>query len=674
MDLKATLCLCDREANRSNQTTEGGDMREFSATYSPEDNKLRLESVSRLDAETYTRVKAAGFRWAPQQKIFVAPMWTPEREDLLLELAGEIEDEDKSLVERAEERAERFEDYHEARTEDAERAHKAVAAIADNIPLGQPILVGHHSERHARRDAEKIENGMRRAVKMWETAQYWKQRAAGAIRNAKYKERPDVRARRIKGLESDIRVMKGKYTPDTRTRPQVWDGEENVYCGIGSRGGRWVKRSELPGLEAYYSRWISHCERRLEYERAMLEADGGPVSERFNIEVGGRVQIRGEWLLVLKVNKDREGRVCSVTTNARYVSIRGVEEIKDYRAPEGDDAAKVKAAVKLAPLCNYPGDGFATMTQVEWDDAHKDYKGSREIAATETTGRHRARTCIGLRCHLPPPQGKELEPNYCSANRRHGYWFVFVTDAKRKDPPPPEPPKLTEATPPEPDAATLAKWDSEDLAASERIRAQRAELDDNPDPEPTVNPFEAMRETLRAGVQVVSSPDLFPTPSDLARRMVELAEIPEGAEVLEPSAGTGRLLDALINRQGTAWFGADIKRLVAIEWNYTIAKALTTTYAVANVKQADFMECNGDLGKFDRILMNPPFSKGQDIKHIEHAVTFLKPGGRLVAICANGPRQQERLKPQADIWEDLPAGTFKESGTGVNTALLVINH
>ena len=37
-------------------------------------------------------------------------MWTPEREDLLLELCGEIEDEDTTLIERAEARAERFED------------------------------------------------------------------------------------------------------------------------------------------------------------------------------------------------------------------------------------------------------------------------------------------------------------------------------------------------------------------------------------------------------------------------------------------------------------------------------------------------------------------------------------------------------------------------------------
>jgi uncharacterized protein YcaQ len=74
--------------------------------------------------------------------------------------------------------------------------------------------------------------------------------------------------------------------------------------------------------------------------------------------------------------------------------------------------------------------------------------------------------------------------------------------------------------------------------------------------------------------------------------------------------------------------------------------------------------------------MNPPFENGADIKHIQHAMHMLKPGGRLVAICANGPRQQAILKPLAENsggwWEDLPAGTFAEQGTNVNTALLVI--
>ena len=49
----------------------------ITATYSPDDNKIRLSASQRLDPDTYARVRAAGFIWAPKQGLFIAPMWTP---------------------------------------------------------------------------------------------------------------------------------------------------------------------------------------------------------------------------------------------------------------------------------------------------------------------------------------------------------------------------------------------------------------------------------------------------------------------------------------------------------------------------------------------------------------------------------------------------------------------
>jgi hypothetical protein len=71
--------------------------------------------------------------------------------------------------------------------------------------------------------------------------------------------------------------------------------------------------------------------------------------------------------------------------------------------------------------------------------------------------------------------------------------------------------------------------------------------------------------------------------------------------------------------------------------------------------------------------MNPPFANGSDIQHIQHALTFLEPGGRLVALVANGPRQREKLMPLASEWIDLPAGSFADQGTSVNVAIVVID-
>jgi 16S rRNA G1207 methylase RsmC len=149
------------------------------------------------------------------------------------------------------------------------------------------------------------------------------------------------------------------------------------------------------------------------------------------------------------------------------------------------------------------------------------------------------------------------------------------------------------------------------------------------------------------------------------------ADIEANHRVLEPSAGTGVLLRAI----DAATEGTPDK--VAVEINPALVEGLARCGCSGlHIHQGDFLEQNGNLGKFDRIVMNPPFQNGADIKHIRHAAGFLADGGRLVALCANGPRQREILKPMAEEsggwWEDLPAGTFEEQGTGVNVALLLI--
>lgn len=317
----------------------------LTATYSPEDNKLRLYTSTRLDSETYTQVKAAGFSWAPKQQLFVAPMWTPQREDLLLKLCGEIGDEDKSLVQRAGERAERFEIYSENRAMDAEQARKQVDSIVEHIPFGQPILVGHHSERRARKDAERVDNGMRKSIKMWDTSKYWTVRAEAAIDAAKYKERPDVRARRIKKLEAEERKKQRIKTESERlinewSRPgltmedaaKIANLDHGYFLSASKRTdgktlpvslwdatqGRYEPQPKVEEIAAkairnheatisWADRWIGHFTNRLAYERTMLKQDGGIVADQNRPEVGGACKCwaspRGGWSIIQKVNK-----------------------------------------------------------------------------------------------------------------------------------------------------------------------------------------------------------------------------------------------------------------------------------------------------------------------------------------------------------------------------------
>jgi tRNA A58 N-methylase Trm61 len=220
---------------------------------------------------------------------------------------------------------------------------------------------------------------------------------------------------------------------------------------------------------------------------------------------------------------------------------------------------------------------------------------------------------------------------------------VFLTDAKV-------------GTLPDPDATIEAPA----LPLPERIAPQPVYKASEP------TPFDAMRDTLRQGVQVVSAPQLFPTPPEIARRVVELAEIEPHHRILEPSAGTGRMIKALRDALGK---DADI---VAVEIKAHLAETVLRGGYRVPTHCKDFLQCNGELGTFDRIVMNPPFHNGEDIKHIQHARAMLNPGGRLVAVCANGPRQQTAFQDEAEQWIDLPDDAFKEEGTGVRAAIVVL--
>jgi len=608
-------------------------MTTFDASYDCSDDKLRLRASSRLDAETYAKVKAAGFGWAAKQGLFYA-VWTPAREDLALELAGDIEDESTSLEDRAAQRAERFSEYEARRARDAEQARAGAARIADGIPLGQPILVGHHSERHARRDAERIENGMRKAVQMWETKEYWRGRAAASLAHAERHEVPAVRARRIKTLEASQRKAQ-RDLAESEKRIRVWsddtikhkDGSPTTLaervaflarigagCSYDLQGK--LERGELTpeaaqasviaGHEAsaaHERRWISHLENRLVYERALLTESGyvPPAKPKSKAD-----------LPILNYS----GRVA-------------------YRTRYSRDVMECEAT----PL-----------TKAEWAKIHADYKGT----VISACGTHRLRTCL---------------------LRDHAYHVVVLTDSKQHE---------------RPSAATIAAQAEEDAVARDlllarkteqmqaRIEANRAAAPEREQAAAEAAPFVAIKGALKAGVQVVVAPQLFPTPPDLAARMVELAGIEPGDRVLEPSVGIGNILRAIVDAELSRKEGP-APHVVAVEINQALADALPKHLA-SDVVCEDFLKitsehpvCPDTEGGFDRVLMNPPFGQAQDIAHIRHALTFLAPGGRLVAICANGPRQQAELRPLATTWEELPEDTFSAQGTNVRTVLMTID-
>lgn len=88
----------------------------------------------------------------------------------------------------------------------------------------------------------------------------------------------------------------------------------------------------------------------------------------------------------------------------------------------------------------------------------------------------------------------------------------------------------------------------------------------------------------------------------------------------------------------------------------------------------DFLELDGATTdrRFDGIILNPPFSRGEDIQHVLHAYQFLSSKGILAGIVSEGTfhRKDKKASDFRDFLatcnaqvESLPPGAFKASGT-----------
>lgn len=125
--------------------------------------------------------------------------------------------------------------------------------------------------------------------------------------------------------------------------------------------------------------------------------------------------------------------------------------------------------------------------------------------------------------------------------------------------------------------------------------------------------------------------EFYPTPTPVIQRMIApiIAGLNgrrsfklDGFNILEPSAGKGNILDALVTH-----YNANIERLYAIEINPELRVLLSGKgYRVIG---SDFLSYD-DAYHFDYIIMNPPFSRG--LEHLLHAWDVVGAGGQVVCL------------------------------------------
>lgn len=175
----------------------------------------------------------------------------------------------------------------------------------------------------------------------------------------------------------------------------------------------------------------------------------------------------------------------------------------------------------------------------------------------------------------------------------------------------------------------------------------------------------------------------FPTPILLAAELVELAGVRPGHTALEPSAGTGRIVDALLARGAlVVAVERDQLRRGDLQLRETAESRRGRKLFAPAVD--DFMDYQADPRdapvRFDRVVMNPPFrrvGRGDHIDHVRRAFDLLAPGGVLVAVLPAGVLfRRDRRYTEFRTWcahrgsvDALPDGSFRESGTDVSTVV-----
>jgi len=149
------------------------------------------------------------------------------------------------------ERAAELAQKHEAKSDDAyDRAHKKQAVI----PFGQPILVGHHSEKRHRSDLRKIDRLHRKGREESEIAEKFQRRAERFGEKATGED-PVTIYNRLQRLEADERKLKRRTDDDGK-------------------------------------RWLKHTQERLTIERAKYKASGGIATEKGEYKPGDRIKTR----------------------------------------------------------------------------------------------------------------------------------------------------------------------------------------------------------------------------------------------------------------------------------------------------------------------------------------------------------------------------------------------
>lgn len=250
-----------------------------------------------LKANRFRFSRSLGLWYLPHSRDKSANTWVIEHTAAALRDAGHsveitidndaarsFAEAEEERAERAEARAERFTEYADNAAARSDARSRAGHEMLDAIPMGQPILVGHHSERRDRAYRNRALDNLETSFLEADKASYWNGRADAAASYQQRRENIGTTLRRIQKREAEERF---------------W--VNTLKTGHSSSG--WT--TDTPEQVEEINRRLAAVREKLEHWRAHIaaaEQAGVRIWSKADFQKGDFAKIGGTWFEVMRVN------------------------------------------------------------------------------------------------------------------------------------------------------------------------------------------------------------------------------------------------------------------------------------------------------------------------------------------------------------------------------------
>ena len=206
---------------------------------------------------------------------------------------------------RAADRAERFGEYRDKRTDEA-------TGHADRFDAG-PHVHGFQSQARADRSAARHDRIGTYAVDAWSKAEYWQRRTAGVISHALHVSSPGVRMGRIKTIEAELRKERAEIEKRAKIY-RIWekiraieDPEKQTRIALAFTGStcQWAEYPHPLGPTAFSRDGESSLYSLLSGVNLKSEEDIKPRPEKHTIPPASQAELDLREAAALALNNGR---------------------------------------------------------------------------------------------------------------------------------------------------------------------------------------------------------------------------------------------------------------------------------------------------------------------------------------------------------------------------------